>query len=466
MTDSHISIKSSDFLAHVFKSFNNIQGDNLYTDVTLVSDDNIRIEAHKLILSAGSEYFRDILSDKAHPHPMLCLDGVTSEDLERVIKYLYVGEVTVPQSHLQKFFQVSRKFKCYGLTDKDSFNFRELQPEPEELLSDGKKDQLVRPEIPELEEAEQTKEAEKDQTVRPEIHELEEAELTIEAGNLNNPKPEPGSENSNEYGWDLDDDQKDFEEIEKESQMIMAKKRDMVPEHCRIEGKTFSKVQLEQILEQLYRCTSDGTYSCKHCDFEPTKERLHILEHTIKHLENFEVDCDRCRKSFESYDSYKVHRNENCAKKSNKISYHAQVKKARENNQYPVKHNNLRLTEKVKWFRSYNLKDVCEQIVTTMDEVKMPWYKLSFTKDVLDPMIADKKVTDLNFPPGRAGRHMLRGRADRLKSSMARIINHFEQTSELHYDLCEEEKEEVFSLIDCIIQDSKKYAGNTRQVQL
>ena len=64
----------------------------------------------------------------------------------------------------------------------------------------------------------------------------------------------------------VDNDQKDFKEIEKESQMILAKKSDMVPKGCRIEGKTFSNEQLEQILKQLYHCAEDGTYSCKHCN--------------------------------------------------------------------------------------------------------------------------------------------------------------------------------------------------------
>ena len=80
MTVGHINLKCSDFLANVFSSLNQLKGSDTFTDVTLVSDDNVQIHAHKLILSAGSEYFRNFLSDKSHPHPMLCLDGVSSEN--------------------------------------------------------------------------------------------------------------------------------------------------------------------------------------------------------------------------------------------------------------------------------------------------------------------------------------------------------------------------------------------------
>ena len=100
MAVEHINLTCSDFLANVCSSFTQLKGSDTFTDVTLVSDDNMQIQAHKLILSVGSEYFRDILSDKSHAHPMLCLDGVSSVDLEWILKYLYVGEVSVPQSSL------------------------------------------------------------------------------------------------------------------------------------------------------------------------------------------------------------------------------------------------------------------------------------------------------------------------------------------------------------------------------
>ena len=141
MAQGHINLKCSDFLANVFSSFNNLHNSDLFTDVTLVSDDNKKIQAHTLILSAGSEYFRDILPDKSHPHPMLCLDGVTSEDLAWIIQYLYVGEVSVPQSSLQKFLKVANKLKCHGLNEEIYQETNMIQTE-EELNSLPKFDEI------------------------------------------------------------------------------------------------------------------------------------------------------------------------------------------------------------------------------------------------------------------------------------------------------------------------------------
>ena len=455
MTESHISIKSSDFIVHAFKSFNDIQGDNLYTDVTLVSEDNIQIRAHKLILSAGSEYFRDILSDKAHPHPMLCLDGVTYENLDRVLKYLYVGEVSIPHVSLQEFLQVSQKFKCYGLNKK-------------EPILDGKKDQpdLNQQNIPEH--FEQTEEIEILNNSNNEwIHDVDDVDYM----------DEDDIDNMDEWN----DITKNLEEIEKMKKILVPENSDMVPkfngqapEFCRIEGKTFSNDQLKQILENLYFCSEDGFYSCKHCDYEPTKQKWHILEHTQKHLDNFEVDCDRCGKTFESFDTLRAHTKNNCLTEANKISVtgqndHHQITEDSLKNESNLGQKKINWKgfatpmQKInyKWTRNYNLKDVCGQISAVMDEVKIPWDKLSFTKEILDPMIADKRVTYLNLPPGRAGRKTLRDKADKLKKSISRIVTHFEETSELPLNLC---NEEVAYLIRCIIQDSKKYARNVRQV--
>ena len=149
MIEGQINLTSSDFYTHAFSSFNQLQGNNLYTDVTLVSDDNVQFQAHRLIVSAGSEYFRNILSDKAHPHPMLCLDGVTSEDLERVIKYFYVGEVSVPQSSFQRFLKVSHKLKCYGLKVKEPKEYQGLEVHKTQTQQEIEENEQKQPQLKE-----------------------------------------------------------------------------------------------------------------------------------------------------------------------------------------------------------------------------------------------------------------------------------------------------------------------------
>ena len=42
------------------ESFSEIRKSHIYVDVTLISDEGFKIEAHKVILSAGSQFFREV----------------------------------------------------------------------------------------------------------------------------------------------------------------------------------------------------------------------------------------------------------------------------------------------------------------------------------------------------------------------------------------------------------------------
>ena len=356
MNEGHINLRSSDFYAHAFSSFNQQQDKNLYTDVTLVSDDNMQFQAHKLILSAGSDYFRNILSDKAHPHLMLCLDGVTSEDLERVIKYLYVGQVSVPQSSLQRFLKVSHKLKCYGLNEKEPQEYQcsevgntQTQQEIEEKEQEQPQVQETKSEIfletngtvkdplPDLFHQETPELDEKIDPLEEKEHqqlEIENAHFEKELEDKEHQQPEVGETNPEIFletnstikehlpdlltlkTQELDekiDIVKDMEGMKKRKVGRPKKNISMVPQFCRINGKTFSHDQLEDILkEQYYRKgeRKDGMlYFCLHCDYE-TKTKWHIIEHSQKH---FEFDCDRCRQTFSRMESLRIHLRKRCS---------------------------------------------------------------------------------------------------------------------------------------------------------
>ena len=109
------NLKWNDFQANVSKSFGLFRNESYLHDVTLVSDDFKQIPAHKLVLSATSEYFRNILQQTKQSQPLICLDGVNSEDLRNVLDYLYDGEVKIHQEELDRFLSIADKLKLEGL---------------------------------------------------------------------------------------------------------------------------------------------------------------------------------------------------------------------------------------------------------------------------------------------------------------------------------------------------------------
>ena len=85
-------LRWNDFESQLSGSFKEIRESKDFFDVTLVSDER-QLEAHKVIISACSPFFRDILRRNPHQHPMLYLRGVKHRELESVLDFIYHGEV-------------------------------------------------------------------------------------------------------------------------------------------------------------------------------------------------------------------------------------------------------------------------------------------------------------------------------------------------------------------------------------
>ena len=108
-------MKWNDFQFNVSKSFNTLRKEEELFDVTLVSDDEQHIQAHKMILSASSEFFKNIIKKSNHSNPLIFLSGVTSIELYRVMDYIYEGEVQLLQDDLDSFLEIANKLKICGL---------------------------------------------------------------------------------------------------------------------------------------------------------------------------------------------------------------------------------------------------------------------------------------------------------------------------------------------------------------
>jgi len=112
-------LKWNDFQSNVTAAFSQLRNITHYQDVTLVSDDYKNVSAHIIILSACSDFFNEILSQNNHSHPLLCLDGINSSDLNNVLDYIYNGELQLYPENLDRFLQIAQKLKLKGLLSSD-----------------------------------------------------------------------------------------------------------------------------------------------------------------------------------------------------------------------------------------------------------------------------------------------------------------------------------------------------------
>ena len=115
-------LRWNDFQSTVSQSFGVLRKEKDLFDVTLVSDDEVQISAHKLVLSASSDFFKNILRKNSHAHPLLYLSGVNSQSLSLVLDYIYQGEVQIYQEDLNFFLDVAQKLKIEGLQSNNTNN--------------------------------------------------------------------------------------------------------------------------------------------------------------------------------------------------------------------------------------------------------------------------------------------------------------------------------------------------------
>ena len=96
-------------------AFNNLKEAGELFDVTLACEDET-FEAHKVILSASSPFFRKVLSRIKQNHPYIYLKGILHRDLVKILDFIYTGEVTVATEDVSRFLETGEELSIKWLT--------------------------------------------------------------------------------------------------------------------------------------------------------------------------------------------------------------------------------------------------------------------------------------------------------------------------------------------------------------
>ena len=137
----------NDFQKNIRLSFQEMRDDLDLADVTLACEDRTQFQAHKFVLSASSPFFKELLQNNKHTHPLIYLKGIKAESLKYVLDFLYRGEVNIYQEDLDDFLALAEELELKGLTGQQqneeeivqSYHEEEnlklkLKPKPREIL--------------------------------------------------------------------------------------------------------------------------------------------------------------------------------------------------------------------------------------------------------------------------------------------------------------------------------------------
>ena len=82
--------------------------------MTLVRGGGTKMDAHKVILAASSNFFRHLLKQTNHPHPLLYMKEVNANDILNILDFIYNGEVTILQENLEYSLKVGEESQLRG----------------------------------------------------------------------------------------------------------------------------------------------------------------------------------------------------------------------------------------------------------------------------------------------------------------------------------------------------------------
>ncbi|XP_071566975.1 uncharacterized protein [Temnothorax nylanderi] len=121
MTDSQqqFCLRWNNFQANITSQFEALRDDEDFVDVTFACDGR-RLQAHKVVLSACSPYFKELFKTNPCKHPIIFMRDVEFEHLQSLLEFMYAGEVNISQAELPTFLRTAESLQIRGLTDSQS----------------------------------------------------------------------------------------------------------------------------------------------------------------------------------------------------------------------------------------------------------------------------------------------------------------------------------------------------------
>eukprot|EP00090_Calanus_glacialis_P035451 TRINITY_DN6052_c0_g2_i1.p1 TRINITY_DN6052_c0_g2~~TRINITY_DN6052_c0_g2_i1.p1 ORF type:complete len:365 (-),score=92.29 TRINITY_DN6052_c0_g2_i1:686-1780(-) len=314
----HFCLRWNDFETNISHAFQAIREEKDFFDVTIACEDE-QVQAHKIILSACSPFFKKVLRKNPHQHPLLFLKGVKYAEIVSILNFMYHGEVNVTQDDLNGFLAVAEELKVKGLTQNDQNNsgerskpppkpsreppdIKESPPIKRARVQQQRNDDIQEITVPIPVKTEPVSEAVTQSQSNASAAEYSNEDATPFA-NTNTMVVESHEEESYDQGYDYG-----YEEETPQFESSQGSLNTSRPDGNK-DTNTITNTQDPEELIYFDRDPTPGSkknWRCKLCG-EYAHNRGNAMNHVeAKHL-NVNYNCDHCTKSFRSRNSMKTH---------------------------------------------------------------------------------------------------------------------------------------------------------------
>jgi len=321
MESEKFCLRWNDFESNISTAFRELREDKDFFDVTLACDDD-QIEAHKVILSACSPFFKTILKRNRHQHPLLYLKGVKYTELTAILNFMYHGEVNVAQEELNSFLGVAEELKVKGLTagvtnskKNNSVKPKEISQMRNEDISPEPKKAKMFPQAPIIAKTAANNTSDDDiQEVLPVKLEpvlIQSEPLTsqsMDTMSISNPYSAGGSGQNTSMVENNTIFADDFGEFENYDDSGEGFDHSILPEQMNTDGNKDDILDslVESLIVRRKHPIHGVVHECTVCN-KVLKKKNKMKSHAEIHVKGFSHQCHFCGKHYKTRPSLKVH---------------------------------------------------------------------------------------------------------------------------------------------------------------
>jgi len=288
MTSEKFCLRWNDFESHISGSLKDIRDARDFFDVTLVCEEE-QLQAHKVIISACSPFFRNILQRNPHQHPLVYLKGVKYAELQSVLNFMYHGEANIAQDDLNSFLAVAEELKVKGLTQNQSEHSKPLRTsETKNISKIATPHQKIVPKLA--------------PTPRPADDDIQEIlPVKSEPGTAATQRDDfyaAGTGHDNQLAEYGEESYETYDEYDADQSYGV-----------QATGQTYDKddSSLDDKIESLICRNESGEMSCMVCG-KIGNNKTNMKNHVETHVAGSKFNCEICGKQFKTRNSLNVHK--------------------------------------------------------------------------------------------------------------------------------------------------------------
>jgi len=293
-------LRWNDFESNISVAFRELREEKDFFDVTLACEDS-QVSAHKVILSACSPFFRNVLRKNPHQHPLLYLKGVKYQEMLSVLNFMYQGEVNVAQDELNSFLAVAEELRVKGLTQGEGTQetAKQRSPPPRDPVPPPKRPRPAPP--PPAPARTQQQQVYRPQEQREEeVQEVQEVQ-TVKA----EPREQQSYQENHESAVALEDGYQeeygDYAQYEGQY--------DAIDPNTGLPLADGNKATLALVAMKMFETRDEAglrMWQCADCEYARHKKD-HVTKHVEQKHSGLQFICEYCQAVFHRRDTYRDH---------------------------------------------------------------------------------------------------------------------------------------------------------------